>query len=94
MKNLRSIMKIPSESKRDMGGMHSHFFHDMPKEVKQLVLDEYQKNIKLIHGNKEVLNSGVYKKTVVRSGQLNATDPRLPEGAGAEGGGSEKVHRR
>ena len=70
-------MKIPSESKRDLGGMHSHFFHDMPKEVKQLVLDEYQKNIKL-----------------VRSGQLNATDPRLPEGAGAEGGGSEKVHRR
>jgi len=41
IKSLRSIMKIPSEKNRNAGGMHSHFFHDMPKDVKQLVLEEY-----------------------------------------------------
>ena len=97
IKNLRSIMKIPGEnrSEKEKGGMYAHFFHDMPKDVKGLVLEEYQKNIKLTHGDKATLEAGTYKKTVVRQGQVEPTDPRLPQGGeGGENsmGNDGKVH--
>jgi len=84
IKNLRGIMKIPTNSR---GGMYAHFFHDMPSDVKGLVLEEYQKNIKLIQGDKATLEAGTYKKTVVRTGQAKPSDPRLPDGGVGEGKG-------
>lgn len=47
------------------------------------VQEEYKKNQKLIRFDPEILESGVYKKTIVRPGQSEPTDPRAI--AGVEG---------
>ncbi|GMH80973.1 hypothetical protein TL16_g08778 [Triparma laevis f. inornata] len=73
-KSLRETIAKPSG--KSEGGIHGHFYHDMTDSVKSLVQEQYQSNMKLIKGDPEILESGVYKKTVVRPGQAEPLDPR------------------
>ena len=85
---------IKPTSTHNAGGLHGHFYHDMTPAVKDLVLEEYKKNQKLIRFDPEILESGVYKKTVVRPGQAEATDPRAITGVDGddENGASQKFY--
>lgn len=47
-----------------------HFFHDMKKEAKQLVMSEYKTNLNMINGDKRVLEKNSYLRKVIRAGHV------------------------
>ena len=72
---LKNFVRIP-EPTANAGGLYGHFYHDMTKEVRDMVNEEYAKNMKLARGDRAVIESGAYKKSVVGFGQTEPGDSR------------------
>ena len=86
---LREVIEPPAAKSgggNKTGGVYGHFFHDMQPIVRQLMMEEYGLNMKLVKGDPAVIESGAYKKAQVFGGQLSVPVNDL-SGAGDIGGG-------
>ena len=64
---LKELNKSNPSEKRKQG--FDHFFHDLQKESKRLVLQEYERNSKIAKQDKSTLNQCIYKDLVVMKGK-------------------------
>uniref|UniRef100_A0A7S2KUG7 Uncharacterized protein n=1 Tax=Leptocylindrus danicus TaxID=163516 RepID=A0A7S2KUG7_9STRA len=77
---LREIVSQPAStnaSRRENDNPFGHFFHDMKKDAKNLVMSEYKTNLNMISGDKRVLEKNSYLRNVVRAGHVKVVANEL-----------------